>query len=449
MEKFISYGEKKGCSYTELKSYKSIRNTIEVVDKNVKELSSSEASLYSARVILNGSEGLSYSNKDNFKELIDNAVKLAKIQDKKIKFNPLKKINVKIKTKYKINIVDINLEDKKKNILNLFNEKKNYKKISSLKFIYRDSKTKFDFLNSENRKISWDDSAVRYVAYSYAKEGSRIESFIDTRSGHKGYELFKNESDKMIKYVLSMGEEMLKSKNAKAGNYPVMVNHHLGGVFAHEAVGHACEADAVLQGSSVIKRLGNRVGSENITIIDDKTIEGNNGWVPYDDEGVKGERTILIQNGFLKGYLHNRETASEMNMNPTGNGRSMDLSQRAIPRMSTTFVDNGDSNYNEILHSIKDGYYLLGTLGGQVNPTTGEFLFNAQHGYKIINGELKYLVKNVGLTGNILKTLNEINLIGKDLKFNGGTCGKAGQWVPVSDGAPTFKIDNARVGGSE
>ena len=449
MEKFISYAEKKGCSYAELKSYNSTKNTIEIQDKNIKELSSNESILYSARVIFNGAEGLSYSSKNNFQELIDKAIRLTNTQDKKIKFSPLKSINVNLTTKCRINLEDVSLEEKKKNIMDLLKEKKNYKKILSIRFMYRDSKTLFRFTNSEGRNITWNDSAVRYLAYAYAKEGKRIESFLETRSGHKGYEIFTNESGELMKYVLDMGEKMLKSKNTKAGNYPVMVNHHLGGVFAHEAVGHACEADAVLQGSSVMRKLGEKLGSNNITIIDDKTIVGNNGWVPYDDEGVEGGKTVLIKNGILKGYLHNRETASRMNAKPTGNGRSMDLAHRTIPRMSTTFIAPGDSNYDEILSSIKDGYYLLGTLGGQVNPITGEFLFNALYGYKIINGQLKELVKNVGLTGNILKTLHEINLVGKDLSFNGGTCGKAGQWVPVSDGAPTFKINNARVGGSE
>src|SRR3989344_2439423 len=352
MKEFISYAEKKGCSYIELKSQEGIRNTIEVVDKDIKELSQNESALYSVRVIFNGSEGLSYSNKNDFKEMIEKAIKLARIQDKKINFYELKSENIKLKTKCKIDLESINLEEKKNNIINLLKSKKNYKQISGVKFIYRDVKSKFNYVNNEGRNIFWEDSAVRYIAYSYAKEGKRIESFIDTRSGHKGYELFSEESEKLMQYVLKMGEKMLKSKNAQAGNYPVMVDHHLGGVFAHEAVGHACEADAVIQGSSVLKELNSKVGNNNLTIVDDKTIVGNNGWVPYDDEGVEGERTILIKKGILNGFLHNRETASIMNMKPTGNGRCMDLAHRAIPRMSTTFVDKGDSNYDEILSSI-------------------------------------------------------------------------------------------------
>ena len=449
MENLITYAEKKGCEYTEIKSYRGTKNTIEFSNSDLKELSSNDENLSSVKIIYKGSEGLSFSNKENFRELIDKAINLAKAQTKKIKFTELKSINKKITTKAKINLENISLEEKKKDILNLINYKKSYKKISNVRFIYKDSKTYFNFINSEGRNITWNDCAVKYIVYSYAKDGTRIESFLDTKAGHGGYELLKDNSDDLIKYVLSMGEKMLKSKKAEAGNYPIMVDNHLGGVFAHEAVGHGCEADAVLQGSSVMKNKGEKIGSNFITIIDDKTIEGNNGWVPYDDEGVEGERTVLVEKGILKGYLHNRETAAEMKENPTGNGRCMGLSQRAIPRMSTTFVDSGNSNYDEILSSIKNGYYLIGTLGGQVNPTTGEFLFNAMYGYKILNGELKEIVKNVGLTGNILETLHKINLIGKEIKFNSGTCGKAGQWVPVSDGGPIFKIDNARVGGSE
>ena len=138
-----------------------------------------------------------------------------------------------------------------------------------------------------------------------------------------------------------------------------------------------------------------------------------------------------------------------MKMNVTGNGRSEGLSARAIPRMTNTYFDVGDSSFNEMLSTIKDGYYLKGTLGGQVNPGTGEFLFNAQYGFKIVNCELKELVKGVSLTGSILSTLKNISLVAKDLEFSSGTCGKDGQHVPVGDGAPHIKIDLARVGGQE
>lgn len=449
MEKFINYGQKKGCSYVEVKSYDNFRSVVDITDNNIKELSSGENSLYGVRVIFKGAEGLTYSNKNDFKSMVDRAIKLARVQDSKIKFDTLKSTKARLKTKYKISLADVSLEEKKKDILGLIKLKKDYKKISSLKITYKDVKTLFKFYNSEGRDIEWNDCAIRCLAFSYAREGARLESFYHSMSGHKGYELFLDKKDKVVNYSLEMGEKMLKSKNAVGGNYPVMVDSHLGGVFAHEAVGHGCEADFVLQGNTVLSKLGMKVGTNNVTIVDDKTIEGNNGWVPYDDEGVEGERTVLINKGILSGYLHNRKTASEMKVKPTGNGRCMDASKRPIPRMSTTFVDKGDSSYDEILSSIKDGYYLIGTLGGQVNPTTGEFLFNAQHGYKVENGELKYLVKNVGLAGSILDVLHKINLVGKDLKNDsGGTCGKQGQWVPVSDGAPNFKIDLARVGGS-
>ena len=160
MKEFISYAEKKGCSYIELKSQEGIRNTIEVVDKDIKELSQNESALYSVRVIFNGSEGLSYSNKNDFKEMIEKAIKLARIQDKKINFYELKSENIKLKTKCKIDLESINLEEKKNNIINLLKSKKNYKQISGVKFIYRDVKSKFNYVNNEGRNIFWEDSAV-------------------------------------------------------------------------------------------------------------------------------------------------------------------------------------------------------------------------------------------------------------------------------------------------
>ncbi|HLC86012.1 MAG TPA: TldD/PmbA family protein [Candidatus Nanoarchaeia archaeon] len=448
MEKFLKYGEKRGCSYLELKSYSSTRTSIELLNDEIKDLSQSDSRMYSAKVIYKGSEGLTYSNNEDFRKLIDNAVKLARSMKKEAKIAELPKLKKKIKTKYKISPMDVSLEDKKKKILKL-DLRKSFKKINSIKFSYGDSVKNIAFINTEGRNLEWDDVGIGYLALSHAKEGNRIEQFHDLRRNHKGFELF-DEAEECVKESMSMAEKMLEAKESKGGNYPVIIDQRLGGVFSHEAVGHACEADTVIQGVSVMSgKLRKLIASTCVNIIDDGSKDTLSGWIPFDDEGSESKKTYLIKQGFLEGYLHTRETAKLMNMDTTGNGRSESLGSRPIPRMTNTFFDTGDSSFKEMLQTIKEGYYLKRTLGGQVSPGTGEFLFNAQYGYKIINGELKELVKGVSLTGSILNTLKNISLVAKDLKFSSGMCGKDGQHVPVGDGSPHVKIDLARVGGKE
>ncbi|MFA4887550.1 MAG: TldD/PmbA family protein, partial [Candidatus Nanoarchaeia archaeon] len=264
---------------------------------------------------------------------------------------------------------------------------------------------------------------------------------------HGGWEVM-GQAEVLTEECVKMANKLLTAKYVKGGNVPVLIDQKLGGVFAHEAVGHGCEADCVLQESSVFKeKLGKKVANEKLTLIDDGTKEGFYGWVPLDDEGVEGQKTMLIEDGVLKNFLHSRETATRMKMLPTGNGRAESLGNPVIPRMRCTYIEKGNDKFEDMLKEIKDGYYLKGTLGGEVNPSTGEFLFNAQYGYKVKNGEIKEMVKAVSLGGSILEILPKIKMIGKDLDFSQGTCGKGGQSVPVSDGAPHMLIEKAKVGG--
>ena len=449
MESFLKYAEKKGCNYVELKEYSGNKTSIQLENDKIKELSKGNALMYAARVMYKNKEGLAYSNKEDYKQLKDNAIKLANKNSKIIKIDELPKLKKSIKTKFKINPENIDLEDKKKDVMKL-DLRKDYKKINSLRVNYSDNNRKLKITTSEGRELTWNDNVVGIVSVAYAKDGNRLEQFYKSKIKHQGYELFKKEASGIVNNSMEMAEKMLQSKLAKGGNYPVIIDQALGGVFSHEAVGHGCEADNVLQGATVMnEKIGKLIASTSVNIIDDGSLEEGYGWTAFDDEGVEGQKTYLIRNGFLEGYLHTRETASLLKMKPTGNGRAESLGHRAIPRMTNTYFDNGDSNFKEMLEKIKDGYYLKGSSGGQVNPSSGEFLFNAQYGYRVENGELKELVKNVSLTGNILTTLKNISLVAKDLEFSQGVCGKDGQHAPVGDGAPHIKIDKARVGGQE
>jgi TldD protein len=227
---------------------------------------------------------------------------------------------------------------------------------------------------------------------------------------------------------------------------PVVLDQELAGVFAHEAVGHASEADLVLEGDSILEnRIGEQIASPLINIIDDPTLH-EFGYYPFDAEGSESKRTEIIKDGIFNSYLHSRETAAKLGGTP-GNCRAQGYSMPVV-RMSNTFIDNGDSRFEEMLEEVKDGMYLIGSRGGQVNTGEGIFQFNAEKGYLIKNGELTGLLRDVSLSGKTLEILNHVTLVGNDLKMTAGRCGKAGQLVPVSDGSPHIAISKALVGGA-
>jgi TldD protein len=229
---------------------------------------------------------------------------------------------------------------------------------------------------------------------------------------------------------------------------PVIADPDLAGVFAHEAVGHASEADLVSTGDSCFAgRIGERIGSEMVTIRDDATVPGMNGRMVYDDEGVKAGNKVLIRKGILNDFIQSRETAAKLNMTPNGGARAESYHGRPLVRMSNTFFEKGDRDFKELLEGVKLGVYAKGTRGGQVNTAQGFFQFNAQESYLIENGEITKPLRDVSLSGRTLDILKLIDGVGKDKDLTGvGICGK-GQMVPVGDGGPHIRIARCVVGG--
>ena len=216
----------------------------------------------------------------------------------------------------------------------------------------------------------------------------------------------------------------------------------------HEALGHATEADLILQNDSILKdKLNTKIASDIVNIFDDATIKDGFGYYPYDVEGVKTKPNQLVKDGELVSLLSSRETASKLNMKSSGNARSI-IADAPIVRMSNTYLQPGDMTFEELIEDIPDGIYLKGSRGGQVDTGKGIFQFNAAEGFKIENGELTIALRDVSLSGNILETLNNVEALGNDFKLSVGFCGKDGQTAPVGDGGPHTRINDAMVGGS-
>jgi TldD protein len=318
--------------------------------------------------------------------------------------------------------------------------------VHNTKVMYLESEFTVEYRSSDGVECAYELLNVGFAVSAVASENGLYQAGRESRFGY-GYELFEKEN--VLELAARAGNtavELLKAKTPKGGEMPVILDQELAGVFAHEAVGHASEADLVLEGDSILEnRIGEQIASPLITIIDDPTLH-EFGYYPFDAEGAQSRRTEIIRDGIFNSYLHSRETAAKLGGTP-GNCRAQGYSMPVV-RMSNTFINNGDAKFEEMLEEVRNGMYLIGSRGGQVNTGEGIFQFNAEKGYLIRNGKLTELLRDVSLSGKTLEILNHITLVGNDLKMTAGRCGKAGQLVPVSDGSPHIAISKALVGGA-
>lgn len=243
----------------------------------------------------------------------------------------------------------------------------------------------------------------------------------------------------------------LEARPAPAGQMTVVLGSGWPGILLHEAVGHGLEGDFNRKGSSVFAgRIGERVASKGVTVVDDGTLADRRGSLNIDDEGNPTQRNVLIEDGILKGYMQDSLNARLMNMPVTGNGRRESFAHLPMPRMTNTYMMAGQTPPEEIVESVKNGLYAVNFGGGQVDITSGKFVFSASEAYMIENGKISYPVKGATLIGNGPDAMNQISLVGNDLELDSGvgTCGKEGQSVPVGVGMPTVRMDGLTVGGT-
>ncbi|MDY6861290.1 MAG: metallopeptidase TldD-related protein, partial [Pseudomonadota bacterium] len=243
----------------------------------------------------------------------------------------------------------------------------------------------------------------------------------------------------------------LEAVPAPAGVMDVALGAGWPGILLHEAVGHGLEGDFNRKGSSAFAgRIGERVASRGVTVLDDGTIPDRRGSLTFDDEGTPSSKTTLIEDGILVGYMQDRQNARLMGMEPTGNGRRESYAHIPMPRMTNTIMLGGDADPADIVADVKDGIYAVGFGGGQVDITNGKFVFSCTEAYRVQNGRIGAPVKGATLIGDGPAAMQKIRAIGNDMALDPGigNCGKAGQWVPVGVGQPTLLIGGLTVGGS-
>ncbi|MFA5242673.1 MAG: metalloprotease TldD [Sulfuricella sp.] len=293
---------------------------------------------------------------------------------------------------------------------------------------------------------------VRLSVQVIAEQDGRREQGSAGGGGRFDYAYFSDEIlEQYAKEAVHQALINLDARPAPAGAMTVVLGAGWPGILLHEAIGHGLEGDFNRKGSSAFSgRVGERVAADGVTVVDDGTIARRRGSLNVDDEGNPTQCTVLIENGILKGYLQDSLNARLMGVAPTGNARRESFAHIPMPRMTNTYMLNGDKDPQEIIASVKHGLYAANFGGGQVDITSGKFVFSAAEAYMIEDGKITYPVKGATLIGNGPDVLTRVSMIGNDMKLDPGvgTCGKEGQSVPVGVGQPTLRIDGLTVGGT-
>ncbi|EJK2113816.1 metalloprotease TldD [Vibrio navarrensis] len=299
---------------------------------------------------------------------------------------------------------------------------------------------------------------VRLSISVLAEKGDRRERGSSGGGGRFGYDFFIGEENGVQRAfhfadeAIRMALVNLEADAAPAGTMPVVLGSGWPGVLLHEAVGHGLEGDFNRKGSSVFSgKIGSQVTSPLCTIVDDGTLKDLRGSLNVDDEGVNGQYNTLIENGVLQGYMQDKLNARLMGVNPTGNGRRESYAHLPMPRMTNTYMLPGQHTPEEIISTVKKGLYAPNFGGGQVDITSGKFVFSTSEAYLIENGKITRPVKGATLIGSGIEAMQQVSMVGNDLSIDRGVgvCGKAGQSIPVGVGQPTLKLDSITVGGTE
>ena len=454
MEEYIGLFEKiiaktiPKVDYIDIRAGKNDNTSIIMKDGDVDEINTGMSLGARIRVLKNGSWGFAYTTDlSKLNEITETALQLSNSLTGDVKLAESDIIKDKVAVDVKMPLSDISIEEKK-GIMEDAADAATTGKVNSTTAGYSDVEKNELFMNSEGSEIQTRISRVRMALNASATNGEIIQYGHNSLGGVGGFELLKDED--IESFGRKIGEKatrLLDAEAAPSGTYPVIADSELTGVLIHEALGHAVEGDLILQNDSVLKgKLGEKIASDIVNIFDDASRIDGFGYYPYDVEGVKTKPNQLVKDGKLISLLNSRESATKLGMKSSGNARS-NISDQPIVRMSNTYMQPGDNTFEELIEDIKDGIYLKGSRGGEVDTGKGIFQFNAAEGYLIKNGEISTHLRDVSLSGNILETLKNIDAIGNDFKLSRGFCGKSGQTVPVGDGGPHTKILNALVGG--
>ena len=439
-----------GADYIEIHFEESQATNIVYRGERLEEISRARNSGGNTRALVKGSWGfVSFNRLDGLRDKVALAVEEARLASRgPLKLFPMEPVVDAVMPQLKQDATTIPLAAKKELLDNYNDIMLSSPKIQSSRINYRDSRKQRTFASSEGSYIEQakTDLALRLAAI--AREDNEVQQ-AGLSLGSNGEFSAVEGLHEQAREIARRAAALLPAPQVKGGEYTVILDPLLAGVFAHEAFGHLSESDFVYQNENLrqLMVLGKRFGGKLLNIVDDPTIPNLRGSYRYDDEGTPTRETYLIHDGILEERLHSRETAAKMGERATGNARAINYLFSPIVRMSNTFIAPGSTSFEEMLGDIEEGVYVKDCYGGTTSLEM--FTFSAGEAYMIRRGRLAELLRPVVLTGNVFTTLQNIDAIGNDLEMNqGGGCGKGGQSpLPVSDGSPHIRIRHCVVGG--
>ncbi len=445
-----------GVSYAEVRTQLVSYELVTVDNGVLREFSKAYRAGLGVRVLYNGSFGFSSTNelgKDSIRETVSRAIAAARVSKKVGTLGERKPGKGRYTSSWKIRPEEVSDEIKRELVSRANKAGLSIEGIKS-------SVSRLGIQHDWRYVVSTDGAELEYESYligvahlSIAVESGSMERVSNQESLVSGWEFVeKKDWEEFAREVSKLAKEAVKAPLPPAGKMKVIADPEMVGLILHEAFGHATEGDLVASGTSILKnRLGEEVASSLVTIVDDGVVEGGY-YVPFDDEGSFKTRTVVVENGLLKSFLTNRESAARLNLPVSGNGRAQDFSHMPIVRQTNFFMMPGDWSLEEMIKEVKEGLYLVGrgSSGGQVDTGAGTFTFSAGPSRIIRGGELGGLVRGVVVSGSILDTLRGVEAVGKALRITTsvfGGCGKDSQMVRVGDGGPHILIKELIVGG--
>jgi len=443
-----------GKGYVEIRGHSREVFSVTVKDRKVERMSRGLNKGACARVLIDGSWGFSSTtiiNKRSLMRLLKDAESLAnssKPRKKRlVKIAPVQPHIDKYETSMKKDPRRENLEVLFEDVLEADKEARGYSKnVASTSISLSIIDDELYFVNSEGARIMQRIVRCFGGASIIAKSRGKIASAHETIGGQTGLEIFEETPIKEAALEAAKRAVRIAPKRVVPGGYSdVVLENRIVGLLAHEAVGHTAEADLAYSGSFLSGKIGQKIASEMITLVDDGLFPFGFGTMKYDDEGTPTERTVIIEKGVVKGFMHSRETASQFGAVPTGNARAWNFEFDPIIRMRNTYIEPRDQTIEELIEDVKDGYFLRGGGGGQAD-FNGEFMFSIQEAVKIKNGELKDSYRGAAISGNAFEVLNKVKGVGKDFAMRVGICGKE-QPNYVGIGGPSIRTE-LLVGGS-
>lgn len=446
-----------GASYAEIRLMAETTSSVRLKDGQLEHAIPGQEIGATLRILADGAWGVhSTTDVSNIPNEIESTVRLAKAvaARRPSSSNPIQLAEIpihqdEIHWKSKKDVRNTDLDTKLSMLDNIHQSANDDERIISVSCGWSDEHLHTELLTSEGMDRTWSFQRSMVNGMVTARDGGDPVSYRMRHGGEGGLELIEScDLETLGGDARIAALRLLKAERSPSGKLPLIADRDLTGVYIHEALGHPCEADLVAAGDSCLDgKLGQKIGNDIVTVVDDPTLRGGYGAYPIDDEGLDTREKTLIKNGILTDYLNHRETAHHFGLEPNAGARAQDGLHHPLVRMSNTMIMGGNFNgIDELMEDIEYGVYACGSRGGQVDTGRGSFQFAAQEAYLIENGEITTPLRDVSVSGLTLQILNDVDGLTKDAKLaSPGFCGK-GQTVPVGDGGPIMRIREALVG---